>query len=451
MKLKKFLSFTFMFLFVVTLSVGLIGCKKNDHTHSYDQNITYSLSEDGEKAYFHAKCSCGDTSKKQLSNNEYVVANPENAQTVLNGDINNKVVFFTKGEGDGVYGDLKLEVTRETLSAINEFDASNPRVKGDSVSLEQKDSLSEGGAYHYTRNVENVTFIAVGSPVFEGVFTAQSKIYWLDEWFNEKTAGMTVPAEKRKDPIRGIENRDGGTSVGGSASKATSITSEDVAYVQHINLKNIKFKDMNFEGANGRMLFAYATESEVNNITVDNCTFNNDETHLSYASILFTTKTNAPQTIMKNVKVNNCEITKHYQGVRVANANNVSITNNTFTQTTHNAINLQEDDASVSLSGRVLIEGNAYINISERPIRTLKVKNATIIVKNEIFENAADGDEIIKIGDNSNNSTISLIDCVIRGEGGVITKINNINSLQLNNPTKALVIMNAGNYEWVNT
>jgi len=395
---KKFLSGLMALAIAIPCAFGLVGCGEDPadpttppatHTHSYAVCDEYLVVED--KAY-HAtkKCDCGDYEKTELA--DYIIATPETAQEILDGEINNKTVVFASGE----YGTLKVRPTRETVDKIYVYDVANPAVYGAEKTLDEvKDTTT--GSYYYVRELNNVKFVGAVGAEFKGVFSIQSKAYNVINYLNN--AGIGLDAEDDFDIIRNIAVVD--TNGNGE------IVAEDIAYVDHITLESVMFEQMNFTGKKGRIFIGRTYDVKVENIAVMNCSFVTEEEWptTSYSCSAVQLESQNITSEIKNIKIENCVIDGHYQGVRVGNANNVSIKNNTIKNSTHNLINIQGSYTK----GGVLIEGNTLENGTDRAIRFYVLDNATVVIKDNTFVNASKSNgEILKAEASATGSSIEL-------------------------------------------
>ena len=367
------------------------------HAHNFDEKMTYSVI--GSKAYVNRKCECGSIQHTELTN--YIIARPTTAQDILNGDINGKTIVFA----DGDYGNLEINVTRDTLSAINEYLPEDKNIKGELIDLELIDELSEVGAYHYTRNLENVTFAGTPNANFNGLFNIHSKVYCFYNWMSDKAIGVENSTSLKVDPIRDIGLKD--------INNNGLIDENDIGYIQHINVINVSFENMNFEGKNGRMLFAYEVDADVSNIDFINCTFETDEifyqkdSTIGFGAIHIEVRLGSIAGIeIEDIIIENCEFNGHYQAINIRRVNNVKILNNTIKNTEHNAINLQ----GFGTKGDILIKGNIIENTQDRAIRFANLENAQVVVENNTFVNCTDdAGELIKTQTQNVDSTIEML------------------------------------------
>jgi len=367
-----------------------VGDKAQGHNYTFAKYIV----EDG-KAYSLSNCTCNSVEKKELTN--YLIVTPENAQSVLDGSeglISGKTIVFS----DGNYGALQIRSTRETVDKIYEYDYSagtNNNVMTTEVDIED---LSSEGVYHYTRNVEDVTFISTENAEFKGVFSIQSKAHRRYGYLLDPSTGIS-DSYIDVDPIRNV-------SVNDRQSNGT-MQEGDTAYVDHITLENITFQGLKFTGNKGRLLIYDRVGASVKGITIDSCSFTTDavwsyiensaERGNARSAIFMAVKTGDK---LENSVVKNCFIDGHFQGVYIADAKNAVISNSVIKNTTHNAIALQASDTYTDISyttGDIFIVGNVIENTGDRAIRFNTCREANISIVSNIFVDACDSDnELIK-------------------------------------------------------
>ncbi len=383
---KKFLSFVLAAFLLIPGVFALTGCNEK-HTHAH-VNTNEVVIEKG-TAYYTTKCSCGDTAKEEIK--DAVIVTPTNAQAALDSDINGKTVVFSAGD----YGALKVRPTRATLSAIYAYNTSDRLDRATEVEV---GALTNTGSYHYVRDLTNVTFAGVDGANFRGLFSIQSKDYIQYNYLDDLETGLSDTILNDFDIIRNIP-------VANVVPLTSTVGVEDTAYADHINMKNVKFVNMDFAGEYGRILVGSTYTDQVEDITVESCTFITDTPwsfnggSTGFAGISFRNDGQIDYAAdnKKNITINNCVIDGHFQGIICDSANNVTITNNTIKNTIHNAINLQGGQTR----GVVLIDGNVIRDVSNRAIRFYILDNATVTISNNTFTNATNGDgQLVKTENN---------------------------------------------------
>ena len=413
---KKILSLLFAMVLVLPMAFMVVACTE-DHTHSHIKTNEYIVEDS--KAYTTEVCDCGNVKKTELTN--YIIATPSNAQNILDGaygKLSGKTVVFFKG----TYGTLRIRSTVDTLSTIHEYNPNDPLDMETTTTLE---ALSNTRAYHYTRNLNNVKFVAVDGAKFGGVFSIQSKEYQRYLWQNDALVGLEEENTLAVDPIRNVKVYDKNTNG--------VIDEGDIGYADHIHLEDITFENMDFFGDKGRIHFGHSYADKVEDVTFKNCTFIT-ETPWSgnYAAIDMTTRANSRQSsiIRKNIVVDGCTIDGHFQGLALQNVENATIKNCTIRNTVHNAINLQGNFSK----GNILIDNNSLAETGDRAIRFSVLDNATVVISNNTLTEAYDADmEIIKTQECPTGSSIEIKDTKVDG-------INLENNTYLTSTTPQIII-----------
>ncbi len=297
------------------------------------------------------------------------VANATEAQEVLDGrwgDINGKTINFTKNI------DTVLDLARPTKyegSGTTYVCNNGSRHSGESKTFTNvTEFLTHFGTseWHttpdYYRTLENVTFTAD-----EGVTVAGFK-------FN---AGHVC--DECYDYVRDISYTSGS------------------AYYKHSSLKNITFTGLTVTGQFDAKL--YLEGSNVENITFEGCTFTGTTDVGNVAAIKFL----ADNQYFTNVVVKDCEISDYFQGVYVAGANGLEVSNNSISNTTHNAVAVQGQDNPTK--GTIVIKENYMENIGDRAIRFNYVEDAKVVVNNNVMINSGDDEgELFKATDMGNGT-----------------------------------------------
>ena len=412
---KKILSLLFAMVLVLPMAFMVAACTE-DHTHSHIKANEYIVEDS--KAYTTEICECGDIKKTELTN--YVIATPSNAQDILDGaygKLSGKTIVFFKG----TYGTLRIRSTVDTLSVIHEYNPNDPLDMETTTTLE---ALSNTRAYHYTRNLSNVKFVAVDGANFGGVFSIQSKDYEKYIWNDDATVGLADESTLAIDPIRNIKVTDNNWNG--------VIDDGDIAFVDHINVDNVTFENMDFFGDKGRIFFANSYANKIEDVTFKNCTFVTDEDWGNLGAIVMDTQATTRQSsiVRKNIVVDGCTIDGHYQGLTLQNVENATIKNCTIKNTTHNAINLQGNFSK----GNIVIDNNNLSEAGDRAIRFSVLDTATVVISNNTLTEAYDGDlEIIKTQTCPTGSSIEIKDTTVDG-------INLENNTYLTSTTPQIIL-----------
>lgn len=242
---KKILTLILSFALTLPLGVLASACTPN-HTHSYESSDKYMVVDS--KAYVIENCKCGESHSKELEN--YIIATPDTAQEILDGKygkLDNKTIVFFKG----TYGDLHINITKQTIDKVYEYNVSDPLDLSTETTL---DALSDKSTYHYVRKLNNTHFVAVDGARFEGGIYIESVLHSAEGEFDNRVL----------DPIRNVplvdNNGNGIVDMG------------DTAYMEHILLSSVTLENMNFYGESGKIIHTKANANE-NNPVLKNCTF----------------------------------------------------------------------------------------------------------------------------------------------------------------------------------
>ena len=317
-----------------------------------------------------------------------VVATPENAQEVLDGDINGKIVIFTAGN----YNEsLEIRPTKETAT-VYEYDWENPN---NLVNKVNNWNLANTGLYHYYRKLENVQFIGLQGAIFNRIFAIRSQLFYSTT--SRNVALGIADSDTVIDPIRNI--------VCGNSQ-------ETGGYYAHIDVNNVTFDNMDFRGLEytdedfinskkavyGRIhIESTLNTAMINNVTVKNCTFDSGIDMEIYSSALY----NYPAVRIyhnyeaSNVKFENNTVDSYFQGLYVQNINSASFIGNKIYNTTHNAIAIQSNASGTYATNDFIIRDNTLENIGSRGIRFGVCKNADITVEDNSFTNCLGGDQLL--------------------------------------------------------
>lgn len=357
---------------------------------------------------------------EKMQEYEYVIATPSTAQAILDSNINGKTIVFDAG----VYGDLIIRPTIETVEGIYAYNESKPTIKGEEVALENVDKTKSTKGYHYVRTIKNVTFAGTNGAVFKGVFDIESANVGGPEVSTNSIANHTDKtnvglSEARRDVIRDLE----------LVTKVSSSRVTDISYYAHIPVDGMTFERMNFDGKYGRIYFFEGkVDDQQKNITIKNCSFETNEAY--YGEIEFYSL-DAPAVALytlssgffDDVMFKNNYVTGHFQGFSVLNGNNVSIISNTIENVEGNAIALHgaslftNGTTGTYTTGNIVvrdntIKGTGYkLPDGERAIRFNVCKDARIeIVGNTFVEAVEDrtqkgeGEQVLKTGTLTNTS-----------------------------------------------
>ena len=162
--------------------------------------------------------------------------------------------------------------------------------------------------------------------------------------------------------------------------------------VSYLNISNLTFENVAFIGRVN--ITSSLAESSIQGVTFDGCSFTTGGTDdTNGQAIRYYNENNDGQ--VKNLVVKNCTFYNCRHGVYVQNVNTVTVTDNVFDTTGHNAIALQGSDVNLK---DVVIARNTFKNIGDRIIRFNTVgADSNITIQDNVATNSGDADgEVIK-------------------------------------------------------
>lgn len=166
------------------------------------------------------------------------------------------------------------------------------------------------------------------------------------------------------------------------------------AYYNTLYMENIKFSNVAFSGKID--ISTSDAESTYNGIIFENCTFTTGGTaSANGAAIRYYNEANNGK--VKNITVKGCKFNNCNQGIYAHHVNGVTVTDNEFDTTGHNAIAMQGHDGNVDLKS-VVIVGNTFKNINDRIIRFNNVgaDSQITLQYNTATNSGDDAGEVIK-------------------------------------------------------
>lgn len=395
-------------------TLSACGANPDSHVHAYHQDLHYTI-ENGQ-VYSHKECDCGEVADRVIVENA-IIANPDNAQSVIDGDINNKVVVF-----DGLFTEKLLFrptlLTAEVYSLADENEEGVENVK----QWRQATLLYKAGL---TEEVNGVLPLESGT-----LKTWTEKANRIKYNYVRHLENVVLTSTK------GSEFQNGLKFISTHASTSSSVTydplrEEDVTAVttqqfwQHLNINNLTFNRLNFktviknqgqeteEKQQAQILIyddntATNTEFKINelhDISVTSCTFKDptftDSTE-SNAAVYIQTGRYMNDRFVNFVYKNNV-VDGNFQGVHIKNVDGAIFKGNKISNTNSNAIACQsssQTNENIYATGRITIEDNVIVNVhdnyhtltgdeattvelgGDRPFRFGRVKNAQIIIKN---------------------------------------------------------------------
>ena len=380
--MKAFLQtlFTVLFLLLVISCSNRIWIlpipdpSSPSHVHSYgDSPISYRIS--GTTIYCTYECAgCGNTIEKAVYTNAttvteddldtlnwkdgnlVVIANPDNAQDILDRIGSNSVVYFS----NGTYGELILRPSQYNLSSIHGYgtDSDNEytldEIKNSSTTI-----------YRFDVELDNVTFIGNSGAKFSKFRISSGYIYG---------SGYNAVLEH-------------------------DISGQQYSYESYMRLKSLSFRGMDFSGEGQACSTGFSfkgDDSYIDGLTIDSCSFEN--TGMENGGQAMYIQSDILGKYM-NITVNNCKFSGCFQGVYIQNGDGITITNCVSDNTTHNAFAVQnggksggetdvEDDY---FTGSITIRNNTISNTAGKAgIRFGNGRNATILVEDNTISNAAE-------------------------------------------------------------
>ena len=347
------------------------GSSTPSHTHSYDATTH--------------KCSCGEvdpayavasvSSKNYLTLSEAITAaqsgnktvtlaasktTTETIQQILDGQ-HGSIDGLTIELPSGTYGALELGRATKYVGSNTKYYLGRNGINTEKTLDEIKawSDSNEWGSAVYVRSMSNVTLKAAdGASV--------------------KIAGVNASSGHKHVP-------EGGTPIYDYVlDKETTVGSSH--YLVN-KLSNITFDGLTFTA--GVDINTSNEETIINGVAFRNCVFDINNKESGHEAIHFYNENNNGKVC--NLIVENCEFNNCYQGIYTQQIKNISITNNKFSNTGHNAIAIQsggpEDNPYTVNHGAVIIDHNTFKSIGDRIIRFNKVGADTQIT---ITHNTAD-------------------------------------------------------------
>lgn len=375
-----------------------------DKPAGYREDYKYSVV--GENAFRTEVCpTCGKEMGEavQMRKGTYLIATPDiitqtysngnskemsHAQSVLDGNygnINNKVVIF-----DGEFNEPLI--LRPTLASNSKAYSKDGAGKIYEV---KTDSLAKSTFYRFKRELKNVTFAATEDSIFTNRIVVE---------------GENVSSTTRWYDPNGEYQWDGMRNVTYSAN-----------YLPVLEMSNITFSRINFEGRNARIHMSFSAYSEANGVThkvdginVENCSFQGvpytpDE--LQNDNFAGPLSINAKSTdILKNVRFVNNYVQGHSNGVFVKNAENFTAMNNNICNNRY-GIYVYFQNGYYS-TGKIMIANNTISDCTQRKITLGTCQNAEILIYNNLFRAESNSQVVSAAMANLTNCEITYVDNV---------------------------------------
>ena len=354
-----------------------------DHIHDYTENIKYSTHEN--VAYYKQQCChCGKYGPEKVLENSIIVT-PETVQSVLDTNINGKTIVFAEYNFNDI---LQLRPAKSD-STTRIYASTGDTTFDESYALALNELVKDSDfRYHYTRTVENVTFVGTEGSVINNQFFANSNPTFA---YDDSTSGEGL----LYDAVRELDYTQ---------------SNQRGKHASHLTLINITFKNLNFVGSNKLICVdTVYQDSRVEKLTIENCTFRADLPNQSQAAINLSCE-NDGNIIGATLKNNN--FVGHYQGIKLAGIDTANISNNYFEKIIEDAIVVcGSSDANECFKGFVVVSFNTFENGSGLAINISNGVDATIRIESNLFSNFFNINEnILSVKNLGDNSTYSLVD-----------------------------------------
>ncbi len=280
---------------------------------------------------------------------------PEDAQSVLNGaqgKLHNKKIVLTAGE----YGLLKLGVASDddgsdTVYTCPTHDKSFDSAEAYKVHLQETGYHAPG---YFDTTLKNVVISAEDGVTVEGLLITSGHNYNNPE--NE-------------------------------------VLGDNTQYYQINHISNITFENINFTAKVD--INSSLDKTVIDGVTFRNCTFTTGGIEAANGAGLRFYNESATNGQVRNLVVKNCSFNNLYQGVYTQNVNGITVMDSSFDTTGHNAVAVQSHNVPVNHKA-VVIKGNTFANIHDRIIRFGYVGADTqITIQNNTATNSGDEDEQI--------------------------------------------------------
>ena len=199
------------------------------------------------------------------------------------------------------------------------------------------------------------------------------------------------------------------------------------------------FANINFEGLTFTAKSDINTsleQSVINGVAFRNCTFDIGSTVSGNQAIRYYNENDNGN--VRNLVVDHCKFYNCFQGVYTNHIKNITVTNNEFDTTGHNAIAIQDFKGACD-HGSVIITNNIFKNIGDRIIRFGEVANGTkiTIVGNTATNSGDSNGEVIK----ATGIAEGVITTIYDNSWGFGTKV-------ANDQLKDIPVSSAGGTDW---
>ena len=345
-------------------TVGNEANPKYDKDNYWASRVTFGVAVNATQATVESD-SFNNTYDAGAEYLDAVTITPANAPDYLDGkygSIDGKTLILAAGD----YGTLEL-------GRATKYEGSNTEYRiggftGDAMTFDDFYARKNDGKFseppYYTRTISNLTLKAAG----EGV------------------------------NVNGIKMTSGHRYGSAAASITDYVLDRTISdnggyYLAH-HVNNLKFNGLNFTGV--AFIYSACADTTFDGVTFVNCEFNGGGTD-SNAAKGVDFRSEEGVAAMRNLTVTNCKFNNCYQGVYTQFINGITVADNEFDTTGHNAIAVQTGSNPFN-HGAVIITNNTFTNIRDRIIRFGYVGADTqITIKNNTATSSGDSaGEVIK-------------------------------------------------------
>ncbi len=303
-----------------------------------------------------------------------LITDNDNAQTVLDHLRSGCIVYFTEGtyegtpdpEGpDGIIYEpqlFRIRPSRYNGTVVRVNSDQGPWKDGDELTQIDDDDAAAltGTGNAYILELENIRLIGDDDAVFNVGFEIKATHIYQS---------YSAPGASPYDAVRKIYLQQ--NTVG--------------SYYAKVRIDGLSFENMNFVFDNESYFVdtGYSDdESYLRNLSIHLCSFAcNSGITPRTASVHLISDIEG---MYENIMVTESAFSNVFQGIFVQGAKTLSVEDSRFSSTGHNAIAVQSGDFN-HFSGDIMISGNTFTDIGNRPIRFGNGNNADILIENNDF------------------------------------------------------------------